>query len=395
MMQSFRKLFRYFMIAAGIGILISIISSPDSHAENRFTCPSAGIFNELIGGVCWSQLFPIRIAGVTMFGGNGGVPDDADSKIMCNCGGSLKHLSLPRIGFTLGMWQPTILVSAVSHPFCFPSLGGINIGGEDTGGVALSGAWGGSQAPSDSVKNSNAGYYNTHILTFPLLWMMNIFNVPLDNGTGYSGMDVLLQSEFYPTWNHDLLAMLESPEEILYAGPVGMVGAAGECIHEFAGGKPIDPMYFTAGCWGLLYPMVGTNTVNGDPIRSSSLDTTRLLALGFRLGFMRRSMGKSVVCGPRRTYVLPKQQYKFQIIFPNDETNDNPNPGVPTSIHQSGGVNINASPVMTNGCTHWIGQSPLQWGEWDGQPGTGGNFVYLGWQWTDGCLGVIGGSGMS
>jgi len=295
MKSTLRKLFLYTMIAMAIALLISILSAPEGYAETPFTCPSANIFNELIGGVCWSQLFPIRVAGVTMFGGNGGIPNDADGNVACVCGGSLKHLELPRIGFTLGMWQPTLLVSAVSHPFCFPSLGGIDIGGEDTGGIALSGAWGGSDADSESINNVNAGYYNAHIVTFPLLWMMNIFNVPLDNGTGYSGMDVLLQSEFYPTWNHDLLAMLESPEEILYAGPVGMVAAAGECAKEFAGGKPIDQLYFTAGCWGLLYPMVGTNAVNGDPIRTSSLDTARLLALGFRLGFMRRSVGSSVV----------------------------------------------------------------------------------------------------
>ena len=396
MKQMIKTLFRIFAIGGAIGLLIVILMSPVARASS-FTCPSAGIFNELIGGICWSQLFPISISGTTMFGGNGGVPDNTGGGGICSCDGSLKKLELPRVGFTLGMWQPTLLVSAISHPFCFPSLDGTDIGGEDTGGIGLSGSWGGTKAASGTIKETHQGYYNAHILTFPLLWMMNIFNVPLDNGTGYNGMDVLLQSEFYPTWNDPLLAMLESPEEILYAGPVGMVAEAGECVHEFAGGKPIDPMYFTAGCWGLLYPMVGNNLVNNDPIRTSSLDATRLIALGFRLGFMRRSMGKSVVCGPRRTYVLPKQQYKLQLLYPVDETSDNPNQGVPKKVPQKNsagkkdGVNIVTSPVMTNGCTHWIGQSPFQWGESDVQPGSGSDYVYLAWQWTNGCLGVLSG----
>lgn len=362
-----------------------------AQAATAFTCPDAGIFNELIGGVCWSQMFPVRIAGVTMFGGNGGVPSAANSQVMCICGGSLKHMTLPSIGFSIGFWQPSMLLEATSHPFCFPSLGGIDIGSEDTGGIALSGSWGGNIADKAGLKGGNKdGYFNAHLLSFPLLWMMDIFNVPNCNG-GFSGMDVVLQSEFYPTWNNDLLAMLESPEEVLFANTVGMVGEAGECAAETAGAQPIDDMYFTAGCWGLLYPMVGNNLTDGDPIRTSSLDTARLLALGFRMGLLKRTVGTNVVCGPKRTFVIPKQQYKMQILFPNDETGNNPNPGVPTSVSQSGGVNIVASPVSSNDCTHWIGQTPLTWGEWDDQPGTGENYVYLIWQWTDCCLGVLGG----
>lgn len=368
-----------------------LFQAAPAFASTPFTCPSANIFSELIGGVCWSQMFPIRVAGVTMFGGNGGVPSGANDSVICTCGGSLSHLSLPEIGLSLGMWQPSMLVSAVSHPFCFPALGGIDIGGEDTSGIALSGTWGGNIAKSSGISTDKTGFFNVHLLTFPLLWMMNIFNVPDCNGDGYDGMDIVLQSEFYPTWDNSLLAMLESPEEVLYANPVGMVAEAGECAYETAGGEPIDDMYFTAGCWGLLYPMVGTNLTDGDPIRTSSLDSARLLAMGFRLGILRRTVGKKVVCGPKRTYVIPKDQYKMQIIYPNDETGNNPNPDVPTSVPQSGGVNIVASPVQSSSCSHWIGQTPLQWGEWDDQPGTGGNYIYLVWQWTDCCLGILGG----
>jgi conjugal transfer pilus assembly protein TraU len=382
--------FKLAVIGCLVGFLLALLTN-NARATNQFTCPDAGVFNELVGGVCWSQMFPIRLAGVTMFGGTSGVPSSADSNIACTCGGSLKHLSLPSFGFTLGMWQPSNLIEAVSHPFCFPSLGGLDIGGSATGGIGLSGSWGGQHAVTHGITQSKSGYFNVHVLTFPLLWMLNVFNVPMCNGGGYTGMDILLQSEFFPTWNNDLLAMLESPEEVLYSGILGQVASAGECADEFAGGEPIDSLYFTAGCWGSLYPMVGNNLNSGNPIRTSSLDAARMLALGFRLGIMRRTVGSAVICGPKRTYVIPKQQYRLQILYPNDETGNNPNPGVPTSVTQTGGVNIIASPVQTSNCAHWIGKSPLQWGEWDDQPGTGGNYVYLVWQWTDCCLGVLGG----
>jgi conjugal transfer pilus assembly protein TraU len=129
-------------------------------------------------------------------------------------------------------------------------------------------------------------------------------------------------------------------------------------------------------------------------------------------------MGKSVMCGPRRTYVLPKQQFRFQILFPNDETNQEPNApanaqtqapqqggSIPPAnyvtpaasnqgtVAQTNGVNIQAPPTQSGECTHWLGQTPFQWGEWDSLPGTGANYVYLVWQWTNCCLGIIGNIG--
>jgi TraU protein. len=87
-------------------------------AQVATMCPDAGIFKELIGGVCWSAMFPLRVAGMTWFGGNSGVPNGASSGAVCICGGSLRHLQLPTIGTQIGYWQPSMLIEAVSHPFC-------------------------------------------------------------------------------------------------------------------------------------------------------------------------------------------------------------------------------------------------------------------------------------
>ncbi|MBU2774220.1 TraU family protein [Acidithiobacillus ferrooxidans] len=387
-------------------------------AQVATLCPDAGVFNELIGGVCWSALFPLRIAGMTWFGGNSGVPNGASSGYMCACGGSWSHLQLPTVGVQIGYWQPTMLMEAVSHPFCSPVLGGVSLQPNSTVGSQWTGSWGGNVGTGVSTGNKNSTFFNVHLWTFPLITMMQLANIP-DCNTGYSGMNLMLMSEVFPTWNDDLLSFLASPEELLYDNPIGLLGATEECAQESLGAQPIDDEYWTAGCWGLLYPMVGSNLGGNDPIQASNIDVARMIAMGFRLGFLERTMGNSTLCGPRRTYVLPKAQYRFQILFPNDETNQEPNASVTApnvssqpsgnsmppanyvtpaasnqgTLPQNGGVNIQAPPTQSGECTHWMGQTPFQWGEWDTQPATGGNYVYLVWQWTNCCLGLIGNQG--
>ena len=387
-------------------------------AQVATLCPDAGVFNELIGGVCWSALFPLRIAGMTWFGGNSGVPNGASSGFMCECGGSWSHLQLPTVGVQIGYWQPTMLMEAVSHPFCSPVLGGVSLQPDSTVGSQWTGSWGGNVGTGVSTGNKNSTFFNVHLWTFPLITMMQLANIP-DCNTGYSGMNLMLMSEVFPTWNDDLLSFLASPEELLYDNPIGLLGATEECAQESLGAQPIDDEYWTAGCWGLLYPMVGSNLGGNDPIQASNIDVARMIAMGFRLGFLERTMGNSTLCGPRRTYVLPKAQYRFQILFPNDETNQEPNASVTApnvssqpsgnsmppanyvtpaasnqgTLPQNGGVNIQAPPTQSGECTHWMGQTPFQWGEWDTQPATGGNYVYLVWQWTNCCLGLIGNQG--
>lgn len=370
------------MFFAGLVVISLQFVASDASAQSTSTtasnnnpisgtiCPSDGIFNEMIGGVCWSAMFPIRLAGITMFGGSSGTPSNADTQIGCACGGSIKNLTLPTVGVTLGFWQPSMLVEDVAHPFCFPSLDGAFLtdsSSMDFTSGAFAGAWSGTIGDSTTGETKHEAFKNVHILTFPLVTMMQLLNVPSCN-VGFKGMDVYLMSEVLPTWNNDLLSMLASPEALLFANPLDALAEIGECASETVGSAPIENMYWTAGCWGGLYPMMGHESAGDDPIRNSSLDSARLLAMGFRLGWLQSTVGSSNVCGANTTFVIPKQQYRFQLIYPHNE-NNNP----------------------FGQCTNWIGQSPLQWGEWDQQPGTGENYVYLVWQWTDCCLGLIGG----
>jgi conjugal transfer pilus assembly protein TraU len=380
-------------------------------------CPDAGFWNELIGGVCWSSMFPIMIAGATMISNGNEAPSDAYSgSPVCTCGGSVKQAELPRLGIPIGYWQPSMLIETVSHPFCMPALGGIYAGGTGLNGVLFSGSVGGA---SGYLSNSPeaAGFWNVHQWTYPLVTMLNMLNIP-NCGTGYNGMNLLDLSEVQPQWNDDLTAELLWPESAVLSGPIGTFGAVGECMKEMPPfkGQPIDSMYWTAGCWGLLFPPAGDVVDSTDPIRASSLVAARFLSTEYRLGNGVQTMGSASLCGPKYTAVMPKTQFRWQLIFPNNEGTSVPNvaasgpasgSSMPQSMSQTSmmttdNVSTMLSPAQTNAalqqitngskCTHWTGQSPLTWGDWLGQPGTGSNFVYLVFQWTDCCMGIVGGS---
>jgi conjugal transfer pilus assembly protein TraU len=408
--------------AVSVGLLFGGIGAARADAPttlNNILCPNAGILNELVGGVCWSAIFPIMIAGHAFSGfgfGTSQVPNGAyTGSPLCTCGGSLKNAELPRIGFPIGYWQPSLIVEATAAPFCMPALGGAYAGGTSTSGNLFSGALGGN-VNNGREGEHKGGFYNVHQYTFPLVVMMNILNIP-NCGTGYNGWNLVGLSEVEPQWNDDLTAALIWPESALLAGPIGFLGAVGECAAQIPpGGQPIQSMYWTAGCWGLLFPATGNLQENDSPVRGSSADVSRFMSTQYRLGFGYRTIGNSTICRAKTTVALPKNQFRMQMVYPNNETGNvpnskpDPNGGGPQpledNIEQPGmtgdHVRTILSPAQTNAamdsivnkkaCTHWIGQPTLSWGEWLDQPGAGGNFVYLVWQWTDCCMGVIGGS---
>jgi conjugal transfer pilus assembly protein TraU len=392
-------------LAAIAGTPLACAGSPTAPGLSNVLCPDAGIFNELVGGVCWSDMFPIRIGGATMVAGGPGAPPGASNQLTCTCGGNWRAGQLPTFGFPVGFWQPSMLIEATAAPFCMPALGGVRMGSAGLSSL-FSGALGGNTTTSPNPGGSQQTFYNVHIYTFPLVAMMNLLNIP-SCGTGYNGWNLVGLSETEPQWNDDLTAALIWPEAAVLSGPIGYLGAVGECLAELPGGAPIQSMYWTAGCWGTLLPASGSLANGADPITDSSIVATRFLATQYRLGFGYKTVGDATLCGPQTTIALPKDQFRMQILYPNDETNNTVNPGVAGPYAQPGLGATDLSPTQlspqqsaapssavqsTGSCTHWIGDDALKWGEWDGQPGTGGNFVYLLWQWTDCCMGVLGGT---
>jgi conjugal transfer pilus assembly protein TraU len=396
--------------AQAIGSIASSGPSPSS-----FQCPDAGIWNELIGGVCWSSIFPIMMAGAQMsFNGNSMVPAGAAAGAKtCHCSGNANAAELPRWGIPIGYWQPSMLVEVVPHPFCMPSLGGVYPGGSGTNSVLFSGGVGGHDKISNRANQRSANFWNVHQWSFPLVTMLNVLNIP-NCGTGYNGINLMNLSEVQPQWNDDMTAELLWPESAVLAGPVGVFGAVGECLEELPPGRqPIDSMYWTAGCWGDLFPPSGDLAAAPDAVQDSNLDAAKFISTQYRLGFGVQTMGTASMCGPKSAQIMPKSMFRWQLLYPNNETTSAANKSasgsaLPASTPQTGmsyssdNADTALSPAQTNAqlgsilnagvCTHWTGQNALEWGEWLDQPGTGSNYVYIVFQWTDCCMGLVGGS---
>ena len=94
-----------------LALLVGLIGGPQAHAADA-ACPDAELLSgKLITDVCWSCLFPIRIAGVPIGGGT--VPPGASNASVCACPDSL---GVPRPGFTIGLWEPARIIELVRNP---------------------------------------------------------------------------------------------------------------------------------------------------------------------------------------------------------------------------------------------------------------------------------------
>jgi hypothetical protein len=64
--------------------------------------------------LCWACLFPVRIAGLPIGGGQ--VPAGAATSAFCGCATGA--------GFTIGMWEPARIIELTHAPGCSAALGG-------------------------------------------------------------------------------------------------------------------------------------------------------------------------------------------------------------------------------------------------------------------------------
>lgn len=306
------------------------------------TCPNANILGPgLITDVCWQCIFPIRIAGVPI---GGSLPRGAASPrpILCNCG--------MNPGIQMSMWQPARVIETVRTPYCSPALSGIRLS------RSIRGQGNPDAAVNASVDGKNMANYQYHMLSFPLLAILELFTHP-QCGSRFVDVDMLLLSELDPTHNDDELAMWTSPEATLFANPAAQAACAIDAAAATAG-RPMHTMHWCAGSWGPIFPMTGNFPENFSPQQMAGLMSTRALAKSHRLGLSRQTMGNRAMCGAHIAPILDKRQYKMSVYYPLPEANNN----------------------------HWIGENSFRWGEWRVIPGVGEDFVNIVWNWVDCCV---------
>ena len=109
-----------------------------------------------ITDVCWECLLPVSIGPITI-GSATGAPDTSNpSSPICFCGSPI-----PRIGLSLGVWEPARLMDVSRAPWCFPNLGGLTI---DPGLPAARGRTG-----SSGGDGASGSVWHVHYYVYPLL----------------------------------------------------------------------------------------------------------------------------------------------------------------------------------------------------------------------------------
>nr|WP_093320035.1 TraU family protein [Thorsellia anophelis] len=338
-----------------MSLLLSILSiygvlfTPTAMSEVNLTCHDAKVFsNKLLTDICWSCLFPIKIAGINLTGGN--APKGASDRSVCLCDDAL---GLPTPGLVTSMWEPARLIELVRKPGCSPTLGGITL---PLGQYRQQGTHG-----EGTYDAGDLAFYHYHYYAFPLMVMLDMFMDGHCNKEGYLSFDLMYASELDPTWQNDELAFFTQPEAASVAYPETITACMSDAIAA-SSGEPIDALFWCVGSWGHLYPLSGHTLAMGSIAENTSHLAARAIAASHRRGLARRTMGNDALCGPVIEPMMIKSQYKMSMFYPVPESQS----------------------------SHAIGQSSLTWGEWRTIPGAGEDAVYLIWRWQD-CCNTVGG----
>jgi conjugal transfer pilus assembly protein TraU len=273
-------------------VILMLIESAQATCNGRMTNP--------VTDVCWSCLFPISVGGFTVAEGAESYDTPNPASPVCTCGSPI-----PRVGISVGFWEPVRMADVVREPYCFVNLGGISI---DPGYPAPAGA----QSYEDSTNRK--AFYQVHWYEYPaLIWLDIITFVTCLEGTDF---DIAHMSEFDVTWNNDLDSFIFFPETALFGNPVAQAACATDCVAASTGKLPMDALFWCAGCHGSMYPMTGNIGNQTSPLQGSVLLVERSTFNLHRIGAIRGSMGTDAMCGTYYMPIMDKSQYKTQLTYP-------------------------------------------------------------------------------
>lgn len=386
----------------------------DSLSVDEILCPSSKVIGPaMITDVCWNGLFPLYIANVRTAGKSKYAPPDRNTDRVCACGGDLSEGEIPQVGTTMGMYFPKYLLTVTKKPYCFPELNGLEMASQ-MGLVSRFNIGNQDQSAGGEENDANQASYSWHLASFPLTHILETFSDFTCDRSGFVTYDLIWISETLPHHYDPSLASFLIPETALFASPIALPFLAVDCVASSLG-SPIDELFFTAGCWGKMYPLTANIGSNPNKVAGKSLIATRALYFLSRIGVLDRTMGEDAVCKPRKMPLLKRSQYRIQQMWPMSEASSDEslclgeegcgssgsstNTDIPDSVEVGTSVvktgNFSANQVeqikinsLNGTCTHPIGQTSYSWGIWRDakQPD---HASYLIFQWVDCCADVL------
>ncbi len=313
-----------------IGLLLLVCASATRAADT----PCHGRFIDPVTDICWSCLFPLTLGNMPITPSSSADTDNPLSPV-CYCGNP------PRVGVTIGFWEPVRLVDVTRTPFCLVGLGGLGLAPD---APVPHGAQVGHDA---QTRNS---FYQVHWYTNPILsWLQVLLDFPcLEKGT----LDIGYLTEIDPLWANDELAAILNPEAVLFANPVAQAACSADCVAASAG-LPIASLFWCAGCQGALYPMTGHVAAHVGDVQASVLLAERMTAKMHRELLTFAGAGRAGLCGLYPQPLMDKTHYRLQMVYP-----------------------IPATDKIAGQCCQPFGRTTTVWGAGKAFPVGGEDFAY-------------------
>ncbi len=207
----------------------------------------SGTFVNPITDIAWPEIFPIKIAGITIAGasGNYDTPDPASYPV-CVCPAPPPVFF--RFGVSVSFWEPARMIETVATPYYFPSLGfGLDL-------ASTKGFLSGKNSSLDSNLPEQSTFAQAHYLLYPVWSMLELLTdfVCVE----HSGFDVAYITEIDPLWQDDELAFIIQPEALLFANPAAQMACMADAVAVNAD-RPLDSLFWCVGSGGSAYPMTG------------------------------------------------------------------------------------------------------------------------------------------
>ena len=353
--------FQRLLLGLFTGVLLAVTATASAQTtttdNNPLTgCTDSGFYSKgrFITDVCWTCLFPMKIFGIPIPVGNRAANrlPASTAAPLCICPG--RTFGIPAPGISWELWQPSHTIELVQKPWCSPILFGLNLGGSGMSsaatGIALASLRG--TAPQGATSTESEAFYNFHWLSFPVNEMIDMLKNEICSPRGGVDMDYLYFTEFDPTWNKELLALYTHPEIKLFTKVYAYAACIADAVAATAY-RPIQTTFWCAGAWGMSYPFSGNAVTVGDTVESQFLAATRGIAAMHRRGLAKLTYGNKAICSDRFWFVLPKQQYQLQNMWPWPERKQ----------------------------ARWIGESSFKWGQWRKLPARFEDRVILQWRY--------------
>ncbi|MEM8985168.1 MAG: conjugal transfer pilus assembly protein TraU [Pseudomonadota bacterium] len=281
-------------------LLVALFAALSLTAPARAQVPGVctGRFVNPITDVCWSCLFPISLGAIPIWPSGKADPANPASPI-CLCGAPI-----PRIGLSVGFWEPVRLADVTKKPWCFVNLGGLNL----SPGIDL-----GVKKMKSNDAAQDVGSWHVHWYAYPLIYWMELLAdfLCLEPGS----LDIAYISELDPLWNNDELTFLLNPEAVLFGNLIAQAACAADCAAATVH-LPIDQLFWCAGCVGGMYPMNGNIQAEYGQVQGSVLAVKRMAYKLHRQLLALGTMGSAGLCSKYPMPIMRKQQYRTQIINP-------------------------------------------------------------------------------